>query len=79
MNMKMDKVTKIYLRYCEMGLISEKYNKIGIELEREANMDCNCNTVLCIPCWNKKVTLHEKDMKERLGTQSKHCSARKRT
>ena len=61
-----------------MGIIFEKYNKNGNESERDAYMDRNCNTVFCIPCWNKNVTLHDKDMKEKFGIQSKHCSSRKR-
>lgn len=58
-DMCMDKVSKSYLRYCEMGLKSTKYVMRRSEDEIVAFEDHDCNMVLCIPCWNQKVLDYE--------------------
>ena len=77
-DMPMDKGTKCYLRYCEMGLKGAKYNKNGTIDEKAFFEDHDCNMVLCVACWNKRVEQHEKEVKEKLGVNRKRCSARKR-
>ena len=76
--MVVDKVTKNLLRYCEMGLKLVRFNKMGEKDDKESFNDHDCSMVLCIPCWNKKVMLHEKEIKDKLGIQYQRCSARKR-
>ena len=77
-DMVMDKVSKIYMRYCEMGLKSYKYNKNGNDEEKAAYNDHDCNMILCVPCYDGKLTAYEKEVKEKMGLQSKRCSARNR-
>lgn len=77
-DMTADKYTRNYLHYCEMGLKSIKYNLDGTNNEKKYFMDHDCNTILCVPCWNSKVLVHEQELKEQLGTGTKRCSTRKK-
>ena len=76
--MTLDKGSKTYLRYCEMGLKLMRIYKNGELENREAFLDHDCDLILCISCWNKMVLLHEQEVREKLGIQSKRCSARKK-
>lgn len=77
-DMCMDKVTKCFLHYCEMGLKGTKYNGNGSCDEKEIFEDHNCNMVLCVECWNNKVMAHEQEVKEKIGVTARRCSARKK-
>jgi len=76
--MDMDKISKFYLFYCEMGLKGYKYNKNGSEREREIFLDHSCDMVLCVKCQEEKVDQHETEIKSVIGGTSRRCSSRKR-
>ena len=77
-DMTMDKGSRYYLRYCEMGLKGLKYNINGCLDERDLFEDHNCDMLLCVQCWNMKVLEHEEDVKGGVGASSRRCSARKK-
>ena len=58
-NMKMDKSSKSYMRYCEMGLKSIKYISKSSEDEIVSLEDHDCDMILCMPCWNQEVRNYE--------------------
>lgn len=72
----MDKSTKTYLRYCEMGLRSMKYKKNGNEEETALFNDHCCNMILCILCWNTKNTEYEMKLNLDNGNLKRRCSVR---
>lgn len=75
--MRLDKSSKTYLRYCEMGLKSRKNNKNGDSDEQNIFADLYCTMVMCIPSWNNKIA--EKDqVKEQCGARAIRFSARKK-
>jgi len=78
-NMKLDKGTKTYLRYCEMGLASAKFNKNGTNEEQEMYLDHECNTLLCIPCWNIRIDAYEQKVKNLEGNRLTRCSTRNKS
>ena len=77
-DMALDKVTKCYLRYCEMGLKGSKYNADGNQDDMKSYLDHNCSMVLCVKCWNSKVLEHEQEIKAKFGVVSNCVSARKK-
>jgi len=76
--MDMDKISKFYLFYCEMGLKGYKYNKNGNDSERDIFLDHSCDMVLCVKCRDKIVDQHETEIKSVIGGNSRRCSSRKR-
>jgi len=76
--MKLDKGTKSLLRYCEMGLKSAKINRDGEKEDKEFFDDHNCSMVLCVPCWNNKVAIHDSTVIDKQGNLSRRCSSRKK-
>lgn len=78
-DMTLDKGSKYFVRYCEMGLKGYKYSMKGDNAKTSFFEDHNCDMILCIKCWNRKVEDHEKEIKEKVGgTTKKRCSARKK-
>ena len=75
--MVMDKITKSYLIYCEMGLKSRLYSGYTCDEEKNIFDDHNCDMILCVPCWNTKVDIYEQECLQKMGNRSKRCSARK--
>jgi len=78
-DMTMDKATKCFLRYCEMGLKGSRYNENGNKDDKELFLDHHCDMVLCVKCWNIKVSEHEKMEECTNGIRSKRCSLRVRS
>jgi len=76
--MKLDKGSRSVLRYCGMGLKSVRYNRNGDPDETEIFEDHDCSMILCIPCWNSKVVMHETEIKLKSGNTERRSSARKR-
>ena len=76
--LKMDKGTKVYLRYCEMGLKSLKYDKDGDEDEKDMYENHHCLLVLCVPCWNMKVLEHENMATSASPNEQRCYSARRK-
>lgn len=73
-----DKITKTVVRYCEMGLKSIKFVENGPHENKIFFDDHDCDMILCISCWNKKVLFHEQQVVEETGIVSRRVSARKK-
>jgi len=75
-SMIMDKGSKSFVRYCEMGLKGMRFNRNGSEDDINSYQDHHCNTILCISCWNTKVEEYEQQVKELKGKTTLRSSAR---
>ena len=56
----MDKASKCFLRYCEMGLKGLCFNENGDKNDKDLFLDHYCEMVLCVECWNIKFNEREK-------------------
>ena len=78
--MLLDKCTKTYLQYFDMGLKGIKFNRHGDADKQNSYNDHHCETILCISCWNKKVNNFENTVSTSVnGDQLKRRSARNKS